>query len=159
MSLRQAALAYLESHSVMTLATGGPDGPWAAAVFYVSRGFDLYYLSAAHTRHARNTAARPRVAATVQENYRQWGDIRGIQLEGEATPISGAERQMAITLYGEKFPAVADPAQGELQAALARVGWYRLRPRRLYFIDNSRGLGHRDEVPLDAREPARGTTQ
>jgi len=26
------------------------------------------------------------------------------------------------------------------------VRWYRLEPQRLYFIDNSRGFGHRDEI-------------
>ena len=30
---------------VMTLATGGDQGPWAAALFYVHEGFTLYFLS------------------------------------------------------------------------------------------------------------------
>jgi hypothetical protein len=25
---------------------------------------------------------------------------------------------------------------------------YRLEPTRVYFIDNARGFGHRDEIPL-----------
>jgi len=29
-----------------------------------------------------------------------------------------------------------------------KVDWYELRPSRLYLIDNSLGLGHRDEVAL-----------
>ena len=34
-SLQPEVAAYLADHHVMTLATHGPDGPWAAAVFYV----------------------------------------------------------------------------------------------------------------------------
>jgi hypothetical protein len=30
------------------------------------------------------------------------------------------------------------------------VNWYRLRPERVYFIDNSKGFGQRDEIILVA---------
>lgn len=43
--LPESFSSYLEQHRVMTLATCGPDGPWAAAVFYVSVGSTLYFLS------------------------------------------------------------------------------------------------------------------
>ena len=32
--------------------------------------------------------------------------------------------------------------------ALAKVRWYRIEAQRLYFIDNSRGFGHREQVEL-----------
>ena len=54
---RSLALDYLNSHHVLTLATHGPEGVWAAAVFYTNDGFRLYFLSAGHTRRARNMAA------------------------------------------------------------------------------------------------------
>ncbi|MGB5061298.1 MAG: pyridoxamine 5'-phosphate oxidase family protein [Candidatus Promineifilaceae bacterium] len=41
---RQAALAYLQTHQVMTLATVGEEGVWATAVLYSSPAFDLYFL-------------------------------------------------------------------------------------------------------------------
>lgn len=142
---REAALNYLDNHQVMTLATVGEDGVWAAAVFYVNKGFDLYFLSASHTRHARHIAAAGRVAATIQEDYDGWEAIQGIQLEGVARLLEGAERETAILLYEEKYPFVARADQ-QIQAALARVDWYRLRPDALYFVDNSRGFGFRDRV-------------
>ncbi|APR05899.1 hypothetical protein [Thauera chlorobenzoica] len=40
----QEPLTYLQRHHVMTLATHGAGGPWAAAVFYVNDGADLYFL-------------------------------------------------------------------------------------------------------------------
>jgi hypothetical protein len=145
---RANALAYLAGHQVMTLATYGPLGLWAAAVFYANDGFRLTFLSAGHTRHGQNIAAARQVAATIQEDYRDWPAIKGIQLEGAAEKLEGAARDEAIGRYVAKYPFLAQPESG-LAAALARVNWYCLTPERLYFIDNSRGLGHRDEIPLD----------
>ncbi|MEE8526273.1 MAG: pyridoxamine 5'-phosphate oxidase family protein [Thermoanaerobaculia bacterium] len=148
MSVADKALAYLESHNVMTLATAGSEGLWAAAVFYVNDGWTLFFLSSPRTRHGRNILAGAGVAATIQEDYGRWTAIQGIQLEGEVQRIEGEERDAAIERYAAKFSVTADPAQHEIRQALRKVAWFRLLPRRLHFIDNSLGLGHRDEVPL-----------
>lgn len=145
---KQLALSYLQQHRVMTLATHGPGGMWAAAVFYASEGFDFYFLSAGHTRHARNIADSPRIAATIQEDYADWAAIQGIQLAGVVTKLSGIEQLKAITLYQTKFTFLAQ-ATTIIQAAFEKVNWYRLRPYQLYFVDNSQGFGHRDEIVLD----------
>ena len=142
---RALALAYLAEHRVMTLATRAADDLWAAAVFYANDDFVLYFLSAAHTRHARHIAVNGQVAATIQEDYRDWPDIRGIQLEGTAELL--ADPAEAQRRYRDRYPFIAG-ADEKMQQALARVGWYKLTPTRLYFIDNSLGLGHRDEIAL-----------
>jgi uncharacterized protein YhbP (UPF0306 family) len=144
--VRARALEYLAAHHVMTLATQGDNGAWAAAVFYAHDGFDLYFLSSPRSRHAGQILERPRAAAAIHEHYADWRAIRGIQLEGDAALLTGAEREAAIATYKERFPFVA--SAGELASAFARVAWFRLRPVRLFFIDNSQGFGHRDEVPL-----------
>jgi uncharacterized protein len=139
-----AALHYLQKHHVMSLATQGPLGLWAAAVFYASERFDLYFLSAGQTRHAQNLAANPYVAATIQEDYHDWPAIQGIQLEGEILQLADAALAAAVAVYQQKYPFIAaDPI---LQAAFSRVNWYRLRPLKLYFVDNSRGFAHRDQI-------------
>lgn len=146
-SVREAALAYLRSHQVMTLATVGDDGVWATAVFYANDGFDLYFLSAAHTRHAQNFLHQPHIAAAIQEDYKDWPEIKGIQLEGDVEQLTGETRETAVALYHSRYPFLA-LAPSPVQSALSKANWYRLRPTRLYFIDNSRGLGHRDEVEI-----------
>ena len=138
---------YLRDHHVMTLATHGPEGVWAAAVFYANEGFRLYFLSAGHTRHAQNIAAAPRVAATIQEDYADWTAIQGIQLEGTVWLLAGKERETALALYAKKYSFLNQPI-AVVEAALMRVNWYCLSPERLYFVDNSRGFGHRDEIEL-----------
>lgn len=148
----QQALTYLAEHRVMTLATTGPAGLWAAAVFYVNDGFTLYFLSAGHTRHAQNIAAQPRTAVTIQEDYADWQQIQGIQLEGLVTLLTDPARAEAITRYQAKFPFLAR-ATPPLQRALQKVNWYQLIPDRFYFIDNNKGFGHRDEILLNESYP------
>ena len=141
---------YLTAHHVMTLATQGAEGPWAAAVFYAGDGCSLIFLSSPTSRHCRNLAQDSRCAATIQEDYSDWARIKGIQLEGRVRELQGEEESRAQRLYGEKFPIVGAVANvpPAIVKALARVRWFRLVPERFHFIDNSQGFGHRDEIDL-----------
>ena len=145
---------YLRDHKVATIATSSDGEPWAAAVFYASDGYTLYLLSSPTSRHCLNLAQNPRVAVTIQEDYADWLEIKGVQMEGIASELSGAEEDKARKLYGEKFPVVGLLAQAPaaIVKALAQVRWYKIVPKRLYFIDNSLGLGHREEIELPASE-------
>ena len=144
---RQQALHYLETQQVMTLATVGEEGVWATAVFYVNQAFNLYFLSAGHTRHAQNFSHQSHIAATIQEDYQDWAGIKGIQLEGIVEQLSGAAQLKTIAQYTKKYAFLAT-ANTQMTAALTKVNWYQLTPTRLYFIDNSKGLGHRVEIAL-----------
>ncbi|GLI39327.1 pyridoxamine 5'-phosphate oxidase family protein [Geobacter hydrogenophilus] len=141
---------YLRDHNVATVATNGSGGPWAAAVFYASDGYTLYFLSSPTSRHCLDLAQTARVAVTIQEDYSDWLEIKGVQIEGIATEISGAEEEKARKLYGRKFPLVGLLAQAPaaIVEAMAKVRWYKVVPHRCFFIDNSLGLGHRDEVDV-----------
>jgi uncharacterized protein YhbP (UPF0306 family) len=141
----QRTLIYLQQHQVMTLATVGSKGVWAAAVFYVNDDFDLIFLSAGHTRHAQNMATTPTAAGTIQGDSADWTAVQGIQLEGEIKQLRGGARQNAIKQYQAKYTFLAQ-APPLIQAAFEKVNWYRLRPSLLYFIDNSQGFGHRDQI-------------
>lgn len=147
-SVRKQLLEYLQTHNVMTLATVGPEGPWAAAVFYVSEQTSLYFLSAPTTRHSSNFEHDPRVAATIQEDYSHWKEIKGIQVEGRVARLHGPGKERAIELYTKKFsfisPLLRVPMA--LAAAMDKVAWYRLTPSKLYFIDNAQGFGNRQQI-------------
>ena len=138
---------YLARHAVMTLATTGPAGAAAAAVFYACDGADLYFLSAPGTLHARNLAADPRVAATIQDDVDDWAAIKGVQLRGEVVQLAGEQEAQAMRCYAARFPAIFDPrtCPPEIAAALPRIRWYRLGVSWWRLIDNSRGFGHADE--------------
>ena len=151
-ALRERVAAFLREHHVMTLATQGEAGIWAAAVFFAADGLDLVFLSSPKSRHAEDLARDARVAVTIQRDYADWPQITGIQAEGVVEALDGPARDRARTLYGERFPVVGRAAgvPAAIAEALARVRWYRFRPRRLYLIDNRLGFGHRDELDCGA---------
>jgi uncharacterized protein len=142
--------SYLRAHNVMTLATHGAEGVWAAAVFYASDGFAIYFLSAPDSRHCRNLVANPRASAAVHADYSDWKEIKGVQMEGTVSVLAGEDEEKARRVYGAKFPVVGklEQAPASIVKALAKVRWYGLTPERLYFIDNAAGFGHRDEIDL-----------
>jgi uncharacterized protein len=137
---------FLRRHHVMSLATQDGDGPWAAAVFYVPDGDGLIFLSSPASRHGRSLALHARCAAAIHGESQDWSAIQGIQLEGDVGELTGAERELAQQRYAERFPFVRPGvAPAAIAQALGRVRWYRLRIARLYFIDNRRGFGQREE--------------
>jgi uncharacterized protein len=153
--LKRQVLDYMESHNTMTLATSQGDSPWAATVFYASDGFKLYFFSAPDSRHCQNLAANPRVAVTIQEDYRDWREIKGIQLEGRVLAVDSLiEKGKAMTVYARKYSDVikifTDPQSGALYKAFLKVKFYRVAPERVFYIDNEQGFGKRQE--LDAEE-------
>ena len=150
MAQRSKALSYLETHNVMTLATCGPEGAWAAAVFYANRDFTLYFVSSPQSRHARDIAREPRVAAAIHEDYREWPAIQGIQLSGNVERLEGAARDAALACYRHKFGFLSNPstALAPVLAALGKAACYRLTPSELFFIDNAAGFGQRSSIAI-----------
>ena len=154
--LRTRLDAFLRQHTTLTLATIGPDGPYAAAMFYAhDLTFGLYFLSDPNTQHCRNLAAEPRCAATVQADGQDWQQITGLQIRGWARPISTPEDwDMAYEIFQAKYPFVGQALAGTSDAGLALAGplarsrFYRLTPQWLRLIDNRWGFGHKEELML-----------
>jgi uncharacterized protein YhbP (UPF0306 family) len=150
--LRAAVMAYLAERHSLTLATNGPGGPWAAGLYFASSGLTLYFLSDPASRHCHDIAANPRVAAAIHEDYKDWREIRGIQLEGTAEPVTGAaDRARAWELYLAKFPFVRQFRVGdalEIMGRAVRSQFYRVVPSRVFYLDNRKGFSHRDELIL-----------
>jgi len=151
--LKEQVLDYLRTHNTMTLATCSGDLPWAATVFYASEDLRLYFFSAPDSRHAQNLASNPRVAVTVQEDYKDWRKIKGIQLEGQVALVDGViEKAKAMAVYAVKYPEViklfADPSSGIFHKAFLKVKFYCVTPEKVFFIDNEQGFGKRQELAL-----------
>lgn len=156
--LRKIILSYLESHHTLSLATVGDGGlPHAATVFYVNRGLKLYFVGSPVSRHGMNLSQNSQVSATIDEDYACWRLIKGIQMEGMVKTVGGIWENGRLALsFVKKFPDVADffsaPQRlGEkIFSKVEGVRFYELIPSRIYFIDNERGFGHRDELLLPA---------
>lgn len=169
--IKATVLQYLSEHYTLTIATTRGGVPWAAAVFYASDGFTLYFLSDPQSRHSQDIAANPLIAATVNEDYHDWRKIKGIQMEGKAELVSTeAAMSRATATYVGKYPFTA--AYLKLMSSSPRitkyldkllsklppvaglpttftVKFYRLTPTKVRFIDNERGFGHHQEFILN----------
>ncbi|MFQ5851717.1 MAG: pyridoxamine 5'-phosphate oxidase family protein [Candidatus Binatia bacterium] len=148
--LRREIVGYIESHNTMTLGTCHGDIPWAATVFYASDGLHLYFFSDPESRHCQNLKSNPRVAVTVQEDYRDWRKIKGIQLEGKVLEVDSLiEKGKAMAVYARKYPEVmkvfTNPKSGVFYRAFLKVKFYCVMPERVFFIDNEQGFGKRQE--------------
>ena len=113
--------------------------------------FGFIFFSAPDSRHCQNLAANPRVAVTIQEDYHDWRQIKGIQLEGQVVAVdSVAEKAKAMAVYAGKYPEVirlfTNPASGIFYKAFLKVKFYCVIPERVYYIDNEQGFGQRQEL-------------
>lgn len=153
-ALEKQILSYVEGHNTMTLGTCQGETPWAATVFYASAGFRLYFFSAPDSRHCQNLMANPRVAVTIQEDYRDWRMIKGIQLEGKVIAVdSFVEKGKALAAYTRKYPEImkifTSPASGVFYKAFLKVKFYCVVPERVFYIDNEQfGFGNRKELVI-----------
>jgi len=149
--LRATILDYLEKHNTLTLATAGDGQPWATALYYVNDGFNLYILSKPETRHCQNLAQNPAVAVTINEDYKNWREIKGIQMEGRAYQLSGrGEKARAWALYLRKYPFVKDFIMlPRFKEALESVKLYKIVPTAVWFIDNTKGYFNKQKIELN----------
>lgn len=153
---RDAVERMLAAHGTATLATSGDAGPWAAAVFYAhDADLNLYFVSDQRTRHARDIAKSPVVAAAIHADCSSWSEVRGVQLSGQVQALSGARREAALHCYLTKFPQIkalfeapGSDQERLIAERLRAASLYRLRPVWIRLIDNRAGFGHKRELTL-----------
>lgn len=149
--------AFLDAHHVMSLATCGPDGAHAANLFYARDGFSLVWVSDPRARHSLALAGNAEAGATVASDCRDFPDIRGVQISGTAHRVDdSAERQCARALLQSRYPFLEQVADHSgVKRAYEAAEVYRLVPRRIVMVDNTRGFGHKDALDLEP-SPAPG---
>lgn len=153
---RQAILDMLAAHNTVSLATVQGDRPWVAAVFYASdTDLNLYFVSDSRTRHGRDMQSNDWVAGAINPDCGTWDDVRGLQLEGRVTVLTGAARLKGLGHYLAKFHAVKalfeqprDRNEETIAGRLKAANLYRLEPEWIRLIDNSRWFGFKEELRL-----------
>ena len=146
----------MDEHNTLTLATSSNGKPWAATVFFASDAdLNLYFVSDHRTRHGRDMEQNARVVATVNPDCDNWHDVRGLQIDGTASIVTGLARARALALYLAKFPQIdalfvspKDEHEETIAERLKATNIYRISPGWIRFIDNRKGFGYSDEYQL-----------
>lgn len=154
---RAAIRQMLEAHHTITLATCRDGLPWAASLFFASdKDLNLYFVSDCRTRHARDIGDGADVVATVNADCAQWSGVRGLQIAGFAETVDGLQRVTALRHYLLKFAdvkALFEAPQGKDEETIAQrlkaASMYRLKPRWIRLIDNSKWFGYKLEVDFE----------
>jgi uncharacterized protein YhbP (UPF0306 family) len=146
----------LEAHNTLTLATCSDGKPWAASLFFASDAdLNLYFVSDDRTRHARDLEAGSGAVVTVNVDCGRWADVKGLQIAGQVDVLEGAARLRGLDHFLRKFADVRalfempkSRDEESIAQRLRAAKLYRLKPRWIRLIDNSRGFGYKFEVEL-----------
>ena len=137
---------FLAQRIALTVSTVSPNGsPRAADVYFCSdANLNLYFYSDPASRHSRNIARDPRVAAAGRIESMDWREIKGVQLEGEAVRVDDLdERQAAWRMMCDKFPFYES-----FTDVVTRLEIYRITPKWMRWLDNSTSFGYKEDFFL-----------
>lgn len=124
---------FLNGKKTLTLATAARDGtPHATTLVYVNDATTLYIWLRASAATTGQLEGNPRVGFTIDEYAEDWRQTKGLQGTGECVTVSGDELGKVADLFGRKFPDLRP-------GATSTVSFFRITPRELHFIDNTRG--------------------
>lgn len=160
--LRTVLFGLLEESRVMTLATSGPHGPWAAPVLYAWEPSDpplLYFMSRLGTRHVQDALRTGQAAAAIHPPDTR--PLRGVQMRGTVLLLSGEAAARAIQRYLLRFPSARGrfPVEDILEEQ-GEIRFFCFRPEQAFVLSEPHfGWGVRREVPLGvpaAVHPDRG---
>lgn len=137
---------FIKKHHVLTLATSGGGVPYCCNIFYAyDAGRNLFvFTSDLSTKHGADMVKQGFVAASIVLETRNVGIVQGLQIQGEAVAVKGAEDNggtdkadtagitaSAKSTYLKRFP----------YAAAADLSLWVLRPTFMKLTDNRLGFG------------------
>jgi nitroimidazol reductase NimA-like FMN-containing flavoprotein (pyridoxamine 5'-phosphate oxidase superfamily) len=139
---RLEILELLHSHDICSLATIRDDGyPQATTVAYVNDGMTLYFCCDPISQKLHNIRHCNKVSLTINRDYSDWNQIRGLSLAGQASEVLlDDEKKHVFKLMQAKFPSITDmddPAETTKSLAMVRIV-----PKVFSVLDYRKGYGH-----------------
>jgi uncharacterized protein YhbP (UPF0306 family) len=128
----ESAFEYLTSHSLLFLATASSDGNvHVAPMFYATDGRGVFFSAPDESETARNLKENPTAAFAVADPPADWGQARGLQVEGPVTELEGDAEAKAGALFQAKFPHLGDDA--------LHTHYWRLEAEDIRYVHNDEG--------------------
>lgn len=144
---RDFILGILNHCKDLTLATMRPDGyPQATTVSFANDGLAIYVGVGKGSQKLDNIRHSNKVSLTVNKDYKDWNEIRGLSMAGTAEILEDDEDiRQASQCMVNRFPEVAEwtGAVSEGEAILLRI-----TPQVISVLDYTKGFGHTDLVTV-----------
>lgn len=134
----ETALEYLESHSLLFLATSTSDGDvHIAPMFYATDGKSIFFSAPDGSATSENLKDNPVGAIAIADPPADWGEARGLQIEGPVTELDGEHEEVAGRLFQAKFPHLGDAAM--------HTHYWRLDAEDIHYVHNDESGDERYE--------------
>lgn len=142
---RDFVLGILGQARDLTLATIRQDGyPQATTVSYANDGLTIYVGIGKDSQKADNIRHNNKVSLTVNADYTDWREIKGVSMGAVAEILSDpADIRRAGDYLLKRFPQAAEWASPEQSGQMA---FLKIEPRVISVLNYEKGFGHTDLV-------------
>lgn len=128
----ESAFEYLNSHSLLFLATASSTGDvHVAPMFYATEGNAIFFSAPEDSATASNLRSNPKAAIAVADPVSDWSKARGLQIEGTVTALAGEGAAAAGALFQAKFEHLGDAA--------LHTHYWRMTAEDIRFVHNEEG--------------------
>ncbi len=145
--VKREIIDYMKKTRFCSLATVGRRSkePRATIIYYENSELDIYFNTGKATQKALNIMANPAVAITIHHNdpsAKELADTRGILYIGRASVIEEKDFNKVPNGVLKLYDMVNNFYPGASMI-------FKATPRKIHFIDYSKGFGHRDVLEAD----------
>lgn len=139
-----AILKVLDESTEMSLATCRPDGfPQSTTVNFVHEQLTVYCAVGLDSQKAHNIRANGKVSATINRTKRDWSDLQGISLGGNASVLTEpAEMRTAADRLLGRYPHLAKFIKGTNALPWSGMLFIKIEPTVVSILDYRERFGH-----------------
>jgi uncharacterized protein YhbP (UPF0306 family) len=138
--INESLIAILEGTRLLSMATVNSDHSTHinTAYFAYDENLHLYIITDPKSKHAKNLARNPSVAATVFDSHQEfWTPLRGLQLFGECSKTPVLHVLKALKTFSHRFPVFSEAVKSPLDfvAKSLEVRFYTIVVKRVKVFD------------------------
>lgn len=143
--MEQKAIALLNDHRIMAIATSREDGwPQATLISYANEGLLIYFAISRSGQKFANLQRDNRVSFALGRDFHDPATIRGLSVAAEVSEVRDPkQRQRAISLLLARHPGLK-----KLDHDKERTVVMRANCKVITIVDYSKGFGHADVLTV-----------
>ena len=137
-NLIEAVREYMKDHNICTIAMADQGTPIAVTMYYVSHDLHLFVSTTPDSHKVSILKANPKISVTIDEDYDDWSEIKGIQLFGRASIASENIHSKLNDSFSKKFPILAE------YGGIPRKHIYiEIIPEKISYLDFTKEFGNK----------------